>query len=79
MAALLDTPSRVLRRVKLYEDMELPSLPSFQQDDLDDLDQSVDKTDVSAEFSGSIERTLENYDEVSSLVCTTDLPSTQTI
>ncbi len=28
----LDTPSRVLRRVQLLEDMELPSLPSFQHD-----------------------------------------------
>ncbi|WOO83450.1 Pericentrin [Vanrija pseudolonga] len=36
-ALLLDTPSRVLRRVQQYEDMELPSLPSFQHD-LDDMD-----------------------------------------
>ena len=28
----LDTPSRVLRRVQQLEDMELPSLPSFQLD-----------------------------------------------
>ncbi|KAL7421209.1 hypothetical protein Q5752_004094 [Cryptotrichosporon argae] len=35
MADLLDTPSRLLRRVQQYEDMELPSLPSFQHD-LDD-------------------------------------------
>lgn len=35
MAALLDTPSRVLKRVQQYEEMELPSLPSFQRDDLD--------------------------------------------
>ncbi|BEI83947.1 hypothetical protein CcaverHIS002_0405510 [Cutaneotrichosporon cavernicola] len=35
MADLLDTPSRVLKRVQQYEEMELPSLPSFQRDDLD--------------------------------------------
>lgn len=38
MAALLDTPSRVLKRVQQYEEMELPSLPSFHRDDLDDSD-----------------------------------------
>ncbi|WVQ75425.1 hypothetical protein IAR50_005049 [Cryptococcus sp. DSM 104548] len=31
----LDTPERVLKRVQAMEDMELPSLPSFHQDDLD--------------------------------------------
>ena len=37
MAAVypMDTPSRLLRRVQQLEDMELPSLPSFQHEDLD--------------------------------------------
>jgi hypothetical protein len=35
MAAMYeaDTPSRLLKRVQQLEDMELPSLPSFQHDD----------------------------------------------
>ncbi|WVF65682.1 hypothetical protein IAT40_000413 [Kwoniella sp. CBS 6097] len=35
MAYPLDTPDRVLKRVQQLEDMELPSLPSFQHDDID--------------------------------------------
>ncbi|GMK59329.1 hypothetical protein CspeluHIS016_0703440 [Cutaneotrichosporon spelunceum] len=35
MADLLDTPSRVLKRVQQYEEMEVPSLPSFQLDHFD--------------------------------------------
>ncbi|OCF44892.1 hypothetical protein I317_01171 [Kwoniella heveanensis CBS 569] len=35
MAYPLDTPDRVLKRVQRLEDMELPSLPSFQHDDID--------------------------------------------
>lgn len=31
----LDTPERVLRRVEAMEEMELPSLPSFQHDGMD--------------------------------------------
>jgi hypothetical protein len=53
MAALLDTPSRVLRRVQQYEDMELPSLPSFQHDIDFESDQS-DHFDNSYDVSMSI-------------------------
>nr|XP_019009710.1 uncharacterized protein I206_05270 [Kwoniella pini CBS 10737]OCF48491.1 hypothetical protein I206_05270 [Kwoniella pini CBS 10737] len=35
MAYHFDTPDRVLKRVQQLEDMELPSLPSFQHDDID--------------------------------------------
>lgn len=40
MAALypIDTPDRLLKRVQQLEDMELPSLPSFQHDDDIDYD-----------------------------------------
>ncbi|WRT68934.1 uncharacterized protein IL334_005916 [Kwoniella shivajii] len=35
MAYHFDTPDRVLKRVQQLEDMELPSLPSFQHDDIE--------------------------------------------
>ncbi|WWC91338.1 uncharacterized protein L201_006281 [Kwoniella dendrophila CBS 6074] len=35
MAYQFDTPDRVLKRMQLHEEMELPSLPSFQHDDID--------------------------------------------
>jgi hypothetical protein len=56
MADLLDTPSRVLKRVQQYEEMELPSLPSFQHDDLD----LSDDYDV-----GSSQGSVANESEVS--------------
>ncbi|KAL1406075.1 hypothetical protein Q8F55_007758 [Vanrija albida] len=49
MAALLETPSRVLRRVQQYEDMELPSLPSFQHE----LDMESDRSIVSDDYAAS--------------------------
>lgn len=64
MATLLDTPSRVLKRVQQYDEMELPSLPSFQRDDLDLSDDYPADSDVEASksnVSDVIYQALNNY------------------
>lgn len=43
MADLLETPSRLLKRVQQYEDMDLPSLPSITHDV--DYDQTTEYPD----------------------------------
>lgn len=43
MADLLETPSRLLKRVQQYEDMDLPSLPSISHDV--DCDQTTEYPD----------------------------------
>jgi hypothetical protein len=43
-----ETPDRVLQRVQQLEDMELPSLPSFQHD-IDYESMSMSETDTSQE------------------------------
>lgn len=43
MADLLETPSRLLKRVQQYEDIDLPSLPSISHDV--DGDQTTDYPD----------------------------------
>jgi hypothetical protein len=59
-AAFAETPERVLLRVKQLEDVELPSLPSFQHDD--DYD---DESEKSTSFEQTINITGEHDEFVS--------------
>lgn len=65
-ALLLDTPSRVLRRVQQYEDIELPSLPSFQHD-LDDMDSDQSIISDSYAITKAHEATATSNGDVSSI------------
>lgn len=56
MALLLDSPSKLLRRVQEFEDAELPSLPSFQPD----LDSYGDDY-----YGGQRSETISDGDELS--------------
>ncbi|CAK9786827.1 hypothetical protein CC85DRAFT_288238 [Cutaneotrichosporon oleaginosum] len=73
MADLLDTPSRVLKRVQQYEEMELPSLPSFQRHDLD----LSDDFDVDSSRESVTDRcTTSERDQLITPLVTRRLPST---
>lgn len=62
-AYLADTPSRVLRRVQLMEDMELPSLPSFQHDlDYDSESVLSDHSQNDDEYNGPFSQIAASND-----------------
>lgn len=64
-AYLADTPDRLLKRVQQLEDMELPSLPSFQHD-IDYESGSVTEADTSMEGSN------QSFQSVHDTVCEFD-------
>jgi len=63
MDILQESPSRVLRRVNAYDDIELPSLPNFSQD----LDFDTEETDDYYGGGGSEQVTHEDDEDVSTL------------